>query len=141
MRQPLITNIIASSLLCFGLAAAAMAQPPERPSQTYDTRYGAFSRTDFQDNQIMFARVRSDLDRAENNLRPFSDSQYNFDRVRGELSELQRQWDENTYRPNQVDSVIRALDRAVRSPDLMPRDRDRLTADLDNLRQFRDSHE
>jgi hypothetical protein len=141
MTQSLIKNIVASSLLCFGLTAAASAHPAQPQSGTRDSRYGAFSRTDFEDNQILFSHVRTDLDRAENNLRPFSDSQPAFDRVRGELSELQRQWDENTYQPSQVDSVIRALDRAVRSPDLLPRDRDRLTGDLNNLRQFRDDHE
>jgi hypothetical protein len=140
MRTNLIPNIIASSLLCFGLTAAAFAQGPP-PSHTYDDRYGAFSRTDFQDNQILFAHVRTDLDRAENNLAPFSDSRARFDRVRGELSELQRQWDENTYQPSQVDTVIQTLDRAVRTSDLLPRDRDRLMADLDNLRQFRDDHD
>jgi hypothetical protein len=138
MRQLLIPNIILSSLLCFGVAAAVSAQPP---TQRYERPNGAYSSTDFQDNQILFARVRSDLDRAENNLRPFSDSRYNFDRVRGELSELQRQWDENGYQPSQVDTVIRALDRALSSSDLMLRDRDRLAGDLNNLRDFRDTHE
>lgn len=140
MKPKLIPNIIASSLLCVGLSAAAFAQPP-RPSQTYDDRYQAFSRTDFQDNQIMFSHVRSDLDRAENNLPPYSEARARFDRVRGELSELQRQWDENSYRPSQVDIVIRTLDSAVRTGDLLPRDRDRLMTDVDNLRQFRDDHE
>jgi hypothetical protein len=140
MRQPLIPNIIVSSLLCFGLTAAASAQPPA-PYGRYDRAYGATSAADFHDNQLMFARVRSDLDRAENNLRPFSDSHYSFDRVRGELSELQRQWDENGYQPSQVDNVIRALDRSLASSELLPRDRDRLSEDLSSLRDFRDTHE
>jgi len=104
-------------------------------------RTASLSASDFRDNQLLFSRVRSDLDRAENNLRPFSDSRYRFDRVRGELSELQRQWDENAYEPSQVDSVIRTLDRALSTSDLLPRDRDRLASDLSSLRDFRDSHE
>lgn len=139
MRTKFLPNIIASSLLCFGLTAAAVAQGPPRGS--YDSRYGAYSATDFHDNQILFLHVRSDLDRAENNIPPFSDSRNRLDRVRGELSELQRQWDENTYDPSQVDTVIQTLERVIRTGDLLPRDRDRLVMDLDNLRQFRDNHE
>jgi len=63
-----------------------------------------------------------------------------LDRVRGELSELQRQWDESAYERHQADTVIRALDRALDNSDLRIRDRDRLTNDLDQLRDFRDSH-
>ena len=137
MKQLLIPNLIASSLLSLGLVVAAPAQP----QAPYERGPGAYRSTDFRDTQIMFARVRSDLDRAENNLRPFSDSRYNFDRVRGELSDLQRQWDESTYEPSQADAVIRALDRALRTSDLLPRDRDRLASDLANLRDFRDSYE
>jgi TolA-binding protein len=138
MRTKFLPNIIVSSLLCFGLTAAAAAQGPRG---SYDSRYGAYSATDFHDNQILFAHVRSDLDRAENNIAPFSDSRNRLDRVRGELSELQRQWDENTYDPSQVDTVIQTLERVMRTGDLLPRDRDRLGMDLDNLRQFRDNHE
>jgi hypothetical protein len=140
MRQLLIPNIIVSSLLCFGLTATASAQQPA-PYGRYDRAYGATSAADFHESQLMFARVRSDLDRAENNLRPFSDSKDNFDRVRGELSELQRQWDENGYQPRQADAVITTLERALRTSDLMPRDRDRLSEDLYSLRDFRDNHE
>jgi hypothetical protein len=141
MRPKLLPNVIASSLLCFGLTAAAFAQGHPPPRGSYDSRYGAFSQTDFQDNQVLFSHVRSDLDRAENNLPPFAESRNRFDRVRGELSELQRQWDENTFEPAQVDTVIQTLDRAIRTGDLLPRDRDRLVSDLDNLRQFRDNHD
>ena len=77
----------------------------------------------------MFANVRSDLDRAENNLPEYAGARPQFDRVRGELSELQRQWDESAYEPRQVDVVIRVLDRAVNSGDLYARDRDRLMGD------------
>lgn len=107
----------------------------------YGRAYGAYSASDFRDNQLLFARVRSDLDRAENNLPAYSSNFDRFDRVRGELSELQRQWDENSYEPRQADAAIGALDRALNSNDLLPRDRGRLESDLRELRDFRDSHE
>lgn len=89
----------------------------------------------------MLNGVRADLDQAESNLPRYSDSRDSFDRLRGELSDLQYHWDEYTYQPRQADEVIGALNRALDSPDLLPRDRDRLTQDLNMLRNFRDSHE
>jgi len=137
MRRFAIPNVMLCGLLLCGLSLSAPAQnqPPR-----YD-RYGASSASDFRDSQLFFARVRSDLDRAESNLPPASYAVDRFDRARGELSELQRQWDENVYQPRQADAVINALDRVLDSRDLAPRDRDRLASDLRDLRDFRDSHE
>ena len=140
MRQKLIPHIIVSSVLScgltVGLSAAAQAAP-----QRYQSPYGAYSSSDFRDGQSLFERVRSDLDRAENNVDPYSVSRDRFDRVRGELSELQRHWDESTYEPNQTDHVIAALDRVLATTDLLPGDRVRLTDDMGRLRDFRDRHE
>jgi hypothetical protein len=106
----------------------AYSEPPPRAS-------------DFRSAQMLFSNIRSDLDVAENNLPEYSPDRYRFDRTRGELSELQRHWDESTYEPSQVDVVMRTLDRALSSNDILGRDRDRLSADLDQLRGFRDAHE
>jgi hypothetical protein len=135
-KQLLIPSILVSSALCFGPSLIAQAQ-----DATPRYNYGASSAHDFRDGQMLFANVRSDLDRAENNLPEYAGSRYQFDRVRGELSELQRQWDETAYEPSQADHVIRALDRVLTTSDLLPRDRDRLADDLTRLRDFRDSHE
>lgn len=141
MRQLRIPTIIFASLLFAGMGARASARYQPQNNDRYDRSLGAYSGRDFRDNQILFARVRSDLDRAENNLPEVSYNRDRFDRARGELSELQRQWDEATYLPRQSDVVIGALDRVLSSHDLLPRDRDRLTADLHALQDFRDSHE
>ena len=135
MRKLLIPNIIFSTLLSLGLSAALQAAP-----QRYESPYQAYSGSDFRDGQMLFSRVRSDIDRAENNLPAFSFGRDRFDRVRGELSELQRRWDESTYEPNDADHVIVALDRALSSGGLTPGDRDRLASDLVQLRDFRDTH-
>jgi hypothetical protein len=142
MRQFLIPALLASSGLCFGPTLGAAPQN-ERPYYYGDRAYSqpAPVISDFRAGQMLFSNVRSDLDRAENNLPEYSADRYRFDRVRGELSELQRQWDESAYEPSQVDHVTRALDRALASNDLWGRDRDRLSADLNQLRDFRDNHE
>ena len=136
MRQLLIQSFIVSSQIALTSTPAVQAAP-----QRYEYPQGAYSASDFRDSQLLLAGVRSDLDRAENNLPEFNGGRYRFDRVRGELSELQRQWDESTFEPRQADEVIAALDRALDTNGLLPRDRDRLTYDLSRLRNFRDSHE
>jgi hypothetical protein len=137
MRQLLI-SVLVSSAVCFGPSLIASAQDA---SPRYNYEYGASSASDFRNSQMLFAGARSDLDRAENNLPEYAANRYQFDRVRGELSELQRQWDETAYDPSQVDHVIRTLERALSSTDLLPRDRDALAYDLSRLRDFRNSHE
>lgn len=142
MKQVLIPSIIISSALL--LSSTLFASPQDFPPRYYngDRAYDRSSGvSDFRASQSLFAGVRSDLDRAENNLPEFSGSRYSFDRVRGELSELQRQWDESAYEPSQADKVVRTLDRALATSDLSYRDRDRLATDLSELRDFRDSHE
>ena len=139
MKHLVIPNILVSSALLLAPSLSLTAQSV-RPS--YEYGYGASSASHFRDGQMLFATVRSDLDRAEDNLPPFAaGSRSDFDRVRGELSELQRQWDESVYQPRQADTVITALDRALDSSHLSLRDRDRLSTDLRSLRDFRDSHE
>jgi hypothetical protein len=60
--------------------------------------------------------------------------------VRGELSQLQRQWDESEYSPRQADNVIMALQRVLADNNLALWDRDVLARDLSQLRDFRAQH-
>jgi hypothetical protein len=141
MRPFLVSCVLVSTALCFGPSLVAAPQDTRTPYYYGDRSYAEGAPNDFRSAQMLFASVRSDLDRAESNLPEYSGNRPPFDRVRGELSELQRQWDESAYEPHQVDTVIRTLDRALDNSDLRIRDRDRLTSDLDQLRDFRDSHE
>ncbi len=141
MRQFLIPAIFLSTALCFG--PTLMASPQNAPyygRQGYNGQ-AAPGASDYRAGQMLFSNIRGDLDVAENNLPEYSPDRYRFDRVRGELSELQRHWDESSYEPSQVDVVMRTLDRALASNDILGRDRDRLSADLDQLRDFRDAHD
>ena len=141
MNRRFIPNVILSGLLSFGLSTVALQAAPQRYThEPYQNRYQAFGDTDFHDTQLLFARVRADIDRAENNLPAFSNARERFDRVRGELSELQRRWDENIYEPSNADTVIMALDRTLNSSGILPSDRGRLGEDMVQLRDFRDSH-
>lgn len=136
MRHSLIKSLIGSSLLVLGLSIQAQATP-----QRYDPYDNRANFQDFQDTQSLFHQVRSDLDRAENSsVSPFGD-RYSFEKARGELSELQRQWDENEYSPRQADSAIAAMQRVLSDNHLLLRDRDRLTEDLSRMRDFLATHE
>ena len=121
-------------MLALGLSV--QAQEPQR----YDPYDNQANFQDFKNTQSLFRQVRSDLDRAENNYAYFG-GHYWFDRVRGELSELQRQWDENEYTPRQADKVIVALERVVSENRLSFRDRDRLMDDLSRMRDFFATHD
>jgi hypothetical protein len=134
MRHLFIRSFIGPSLLALGLTV--QAQEPQR----YDPYDNRVNFQDFKNTQSLFRQVRADLDRAENNYGYFGDS-YWFDRVRGELSELQRQWDENEYTPRQADKVIVALQRVVSENQLSFRDRDRLMDDLSRMREFFATHD
>lgn len=133
MRNLLMKSLIGSSVLALGLSV--QAQEPRR----YDPYDNRANFQDFQNAQSLFRQVRSDLDRAENYS--YSGDRYWFDRVRGELSELQRQWDENEYTPRQVDKVIVALQRVVSENEISFRDRDRLMDDLSRMRDFVAAHD
>ena len=141
MTQKLIPNILFSTVLAFGLGMASQAAPQSVPPPQYQSPNRDYGARDFRTSQQMLDGVRADLDQAESNLPRYSDSRDSFDRLRGELSDLQYHWDEYTYQPRQADDVIGALNRVLDSPDLLPRDRGRLTQDLNMLRDFRDNHE
>ena len=117
------------------MGLSVQAQEPQR-YEPYDNRANF---QDFQNAQSLCRQVRSDLDRAENYS--YSGDRYWFDRVRGELSELQRQWDENEYTPHQTDKVIVGLQRVVSENQLSFRDRDRLLDDLNRMRDFIAAHD
>jgi len=133
MRNLLMKSLVGSSLLALGLSV--QAQEPRR----YDPYDNRANFQDFQNVQSLFRQVRSDLDRAENYS--YSGDRYWFDRVRGELSELQRQWDENEYTPRQTDKVMVALQKVVSENQLSFRDRDRLLDDLNRMRDFIAAHD
>lgn len=130
MKHILIQSVIASSLLALGTRGQALAQ-----RYPYEDRADS---GDFQRTQSFFRQVRADLDRAQNDS--YSDH-FLFDRVRGELSELQRQWDENEYTPDQARKVISALQVVLREDQLFLLDQDRLRDDITGLREFVAAHE
>jgi hypothetical protein len=84
----------------------------------------------------LFARVRRDLDYASSDAFR-GDDRSRLDRTYRELDELQRDYASGRWDREELDDVIRALDRVVDDNRLPPRSRDILRNDLDRLRDLR----
>jgi hypothetical protein len=84
----------------------------------------------------LFARVRRDLDYAARDTFR-GDDRYRLDSTYRELDELQRDYASGRWDREELDDVIRALDRVVDDNRLPPRSRDILRDDLDRLRDLR----
>lgn len=85
----------------------------------------------------LFARIRRDLDYASRDAFR-GDDRSRLDRTYRELDELQRDYASGRWDREELDDVIRALDRVVDDNRLPPRSRDMLRNDLDRLRDLRD---
>ena len=84
----------------------------------------------------LFARIRRDLDYASRDAFR-GDDRYRLDRTYRELDELQRDYASGRWDREELDDVIRALDRVVDDNRLPPRSRDILRNDLERLRDLR----
>jgi hypothetical protein len=85
----------------------------------------------------LFARIRRDLDYASRDAFR-GDDRSRLDRTYRELDELQRDYASGRWDREELDDVIRALDRVVDDNRLPPRSRDMLRNDLDRLRDLRE---
>ena len=133
MRNLLLRSIAGTGLLLFGLTATA--QYPPRRVYTYqdqdDTNYRG----------RMLDRMRGDLNRVQADTFPFSADRYRLNRAREEVSEFQSQWAAGNFNVRELDEAIGALQRVVDMNNLSYRDRDLLVADLNRLRDIRESVE
>jgi hypothetical protein len=85
----------------------------------------------------LFSRIRRDLDYASRDAFR-GDDRYRLDRTYRELDELQRDYASGRWDKEELDDVIRALDRVVDDNRLSARSRDILHDDMSRLRELRD---
>lgn len=95
---------------------------------------------DFQDAETLFSQVRADIDRAQHNSFPHFSEGDLFDRAHAEVNEIEKQWEEGRYVPNQTEDVIVAVEKLIDQAHMSSRDRGNLTDDLRKLRDFLSSH-
>ena len=122
MRSVVISTLAATGLLMFGLAASAQ-------------EYGQWEHGRF------FDRVRADLDRAAASTIPFTGDRDRIATVQRDLNEFQRERANGNYDPAELDRMIWALQRVVDSNRMPDYDRNLLTGDLRELREFRGRYE
>jgi hypothetical protein len=89
----------------------------------------------------LFERVRQDLDHVQSATFPSGGDRFRLASTRQELDELQSKLAAGHYDEQELDDVIRALQRVVQDNRMTARDRDVLADDLNRLRDFRARHE
>ncbi len=133
MKHLVLTSLISSSLLVFGITAFAQDRP--------DDRYHQGDRDEGWWHGRLFERVRADLDHVQSVTPTFSGDQYRLVRVKDELGELQRRYENHGYDSAKMDDVVAALQHVVADNHLTGRDRDMLNDDLSHLRDFQEHHD
>jgi len=127
MRHLLRNAVAASGLLLLSLTASAQYQPPENRQYQSEREAREFDR--------LFDRVRSDLDRAYVATLPFTEDRSRVNRAREEVNECQHRMAAGDYDRRQFDEAIVAIERVVDVNRLSERNRQYLS---DDLRQLRD---
>lgn len=125
VRHLLIETVIGSTL--FVLASGVQGQT---------SRF-----RDFQDAETLFSQVRTDIERAQHHSFPHFSESDDFDRAKAEVNELESQWEEHRYVPNQTEDVIVAIGRLIDRDHMSSQDRGTLDDDVRKLREFLSSHD
>ena len=137
------------SLVLFGcgvLTACASAQSWQQgPSYRDDPRYrGGHSQQGYRDGygrnqQLLVERVMSDLDQAARRARLDGHEVDHFNEVARSLQEFQEKWDRGKFDSGKLDKAIHNLEHLAEADRVRGRDREMLSRDLYDLRQFRAS--
>jgi len=129
LRHILLKRIAGSSLLLFGLTAAAQQYPP--PSGSYDQGQTA-------DRAHFFEHVRADLDQAESTASTSTGDLDRIERVRAAMNFFQRKMDDGNYDPRALTDAIVSVQRVLDNNTLYVHTRTALSDDLGRLRDMCD---
>jgi len=129
LRHLLLKSIAGSSLLLFGLTAAAQQYPPPR---------GYYNQSQTADRARLFDQVRADLDRAASSAASYGGDIDRIDRVRDAVSAFEHRMDDGNYDPRALNDAIVGVQRVLDNNTLYARSRAALSDDLGRLREMRD---
>ena len=104
------------------------------PQQGYGYGYG-YGRN----QQLLVDRVMSDLDQAARRARLDGHEVDHFNEVARSLQEFQAKWDRGKFDSGKLDKAIHNLEHLAQADRVRGRDREMLSRDLYDLRQFRAS--
>jgi hypothetical protein len=118
------------AVLFFTLSAGAQSRGREPYGQprNYPNSRNRYSLID---------RVMSDLNRAASSGYLDGHERKHFDRAADSLRDFQSRWSRGKFDKGKLDKAIENLDHLARADRVRGRDRDALTRDLYDLRQFR----
>ena len=86
---------------------------------------------------LLVRRVMSDLDQAARRTRLDGHEVDHFNEVARSLQEFQAKWDRGKFDSGKLDKAIRNLEHLAGADQVRGRDREMLSRDLSDLRQFR----
>ena len=129
---------------CGVLAVGASAQSWQQdPYYRDDPRYrGGYSQQGYgygygRNQQVLLERVMSDLDQAARRARLDGHEVDHFNEVARSLQEFQTKWDRGKFDSGKLDKAIHNLEHLAQADRVRGRDREMLSRDLYDLRQFR----
>lgn len=129
-------------VLALGASAQTWQQDPYYRNDPYD-RGGYYSERGYGygygNQQFLIGRVMSDLDQAARRARLDGHEADHFNEVARNLQEFQSKWARGKFDSGKLDKAIHNLEHLAGADRVRGRDRDMLSRDLYDLREFRDS--
>jgi|SRR5215471_11873308 len=110
------------------------SNPYYRNDDLYRQRYGYG-----QDQGYLIGRVMSDLNQAASSAYLDNHERKHFDEVAGNLQDFQSRWSRGHFDTGKLDKAIHNLEHLAQADRVRGRDREMLSRDLYDLRQFRAS--
>src|SRR5215831_6061830 len=91
----------------------------------------------YGDQEYLIGRVMSDLNQAASRAYLDDHERKHFDEVAGNLQDFQSRWSRGHFDTGKLDKAIHNLEHLAQAERVRGRDREMLTRDLYDLRQFR----
>jgi hypothetical protein len=134
--------LLGTGVLFLTLSASAQTwgrdqygQPGYDPCRNGEPYYR--QRSYSQDQDYLIGRVISDLNQAASRAYLDSHERNHFDEVAGNLQDFQARWSRGKFDTGKLDKAIHNLEHLAQADRVRRRDREVLTRDLYDLRQFR----
>jgi hypothetical protein len=138
----LITTLLGCGVMFFTLSAGG--QTPGRDQYgrpRYDSNDDPYYRQRGygygQNQDYLIGRVMSDLNQAASGAYLDEHERKHFDEVAGNLQDFQARWSRGKFDTGKLDKAIHNLEHLAQADRVRGRDRETLTRDLYELRQFR----
>ena len=136
-------TLLGTGVLFLTLSAAAQTWGRDQYGQSRDDPYyrndDAYSRDRRygQNEEYLIGRVISDLNQAASRAHLDDHERKHFDEVAGNLQDFQARWSRGKFDTGKLDKAIHNLEHLAQADRVRGRDREILSRDLYDLRQFR----